>query len=104
MARSTRTSTLKAAAAVPIEVEPTSSGRQRTLSAKQQQIGRFLICVLHYYVTDFTCTCSHRKSPEASLSPGQGLYPGASSPSSARRNYGLPKVTGSCGRFIVRQR
>ncbi|KIK04872.1 hypothetical protein K443DRAFT_4233 [Laccaria amethystina LaAM-08-1] len=38
MARSTRTSTLKAAAAVPIEVEPTSSGRQRTLSAKQQQI------------------------------------------------------------------
>ncbi|EDR03012.1 uncharacterized protein LACBIDRAFT_331974 [Laccaria bicolor S238N-H82] len=39
MARSTRTSTLKATAAVPIEVEPTSSGRQRTLSAKQQQIG-----------------------------------------------------------------
>jgi hypothetical protein len=104
MARSTRTSTLKAAAAaaVPIEVEPTSSGRQRTLSAKQQQIGQFLIHVLHYYVTDFTC--SHRKSPEASLSPGQGLYPGALSSSSARRNHGLLKVTGSCRRFIVRQR
>lgn len=45
MARSTRTSTLKAATAAPIEVEPTSSGRQHTLSAKQQQIGQiFVVC------------------------------------------------------------
>ena len=100
MARSTRTSTLKAAAAAPIEVEPTSSGRQRTLSAKQQQIGQFFCCMLCHYMTNFTF--SHGKSPEASRSPGQGLYPGTSSSSSPRRNHGLPKVTSSCMWFIVR--
>jgi len=68
MARSTRTSTLKAAAAVPIEVEPTSSGCQRMLSEKQQQIGQFFIHVLYYYMTGFPF--SNRKSPKASLSPG----------------------------------
>ena len=94
MACSTHTSTLKAAATAPIEVEPTSSGHQHTLSAKQQQIGQFFCCILCHYMTNFTL--SHRKSPEASHSPGQGLYPGTSSSSSPRRNHGLPKVTSSC--------
>ncbi|EDQ98215.1 uncharacterized protein LACBIDRAFT_336171 [Laccaria bicolor S238N-H82] len=40
MAHSTHTSTLKATAAVPIEVEPTPSGCQCTLSAEQQQIAQ----------------------------------------------------------------
>lgn len=57
MARSTRTSTLKAAAAAPIEVEPTSSGRQRTLSAKQQQIGQiFVVCCAITWLTSHLVT------------------------------------------------
>ena len=41
MAPRTRTTALKTAPVPPIEAQPTSSGRPRTLSTKQQQLGEY---------------------------------------------------------------